>query len=110
MGSAKLHNLRIAIKKLRYGLEFFDGVLPEKRSSRAARDLKALQDALGYVNDLDVAKRTVAMLSEQARDATSRAAILAAGQRLTKDFDAAAKGALPRAGRAAARLRAEKPL
>jgi triphosphatase len=110
MGPAKLHALRITIKKLRYGLEFFHAVLPEKRADRVSHNLKALQDALGYVNDLDVAKRTVAMLSEQTRDPKVRAAILAGGHRLTKDFDEAAKAALPRAARAASRLRAEKPL
>lgn len=109
MGAAKLHRLRITVKKLRYGLEFFHDVLPDKRGTRASHDLKALQDALGYVNDLDVAKRTVAMLSERARTADVRTAILAGGHRLTKDFDDAAKAALPRAARAAARLRAEKP-
>ncbi len=110
MRPAKLHSLRIAIKKLRYGLEFFHGVLPDKRTTRISRDLKALQESLGYVNDLDVAKRTVAMLSERARSSDIRTAILAGGHRLTKDFDDTAKGYLPRAARAAARLRAEKPL
>src|SRR5262249_39800391 len=107
---AKLHRLRITIKKLRYGMEFFHGVLPDKRAARISRDLKAMQEALGYVNDRDVAKRMVAMLSEKAHDAPTRAAILQGGHRLTKSFDESAQAALPRAARAAARLRAEKPL
>jgi CHAD domain-containing protein len=110
MSTAKLHRLRIAIKKLRYGMEFFQSLLPDKRSARINRDLKAMQDALGYVNDRDVAKRMVAMLSDRAHDAATRAAVVQGGRRLTRSFDDGAQATLPRAARAAARLRAEKPL
>jgi CHAD domain-containing protein len=110
LSTAKLHRLRITIKKLRYGMEFFHSVLPDKRAARISHDLKAMQEALGYVNDRDVAKRMVAMLSESAGDVPTRTAILQGGQRLTKSFDESADAALPRAARAATRLRAEKPL
>jgi hypothetical protein len=59
----ELHRLRIAIKKVRYGFEFFQALLPPKRAARTARLLKTLQDSLGHLNDLDVAKRTIAELT-----------------------------------------------
>ena len=53
------HELRIAVKKTRYGIEFFSGVLPAKRAARWTTALKHLQDSLGHLNDLDVAERTI---------------------------------------------------
>ena len=105
---AKLHRLRIATKKLRYGMEFFRAVLPKRRAMRLARLLKSLQDALGHMNDLDVAKRTVAMLEVNASDAQTRIAIRRAGKRLAARFDAKANAALPKAVLAAARLDSQK--
>lgn len=110
MRAAKLHRLRIAVKKLRYGFEFFHAALPQKRTTRASLLLKGLQDSLGYVNDLDVAKRMLTMLSEHAADDQTRLAIIRGGRRLTATFDAAAKAARPQAVRIATRLRAQKPL
>jgi adenylate cyclase len=51
-----LHALRIAIKKLRYGMEFF-GPLQRKRTARdSARPFAKLQRLLGYVCDVDAAR------------------------------------------------------
>ena len=55
------HELRIAVKKLRYGIEFLRPALPEKRAQRTANILKRLQDSLGHLNDLAVAERTIAL-------------------------------------------------
>lgn len=66
-GIAKLpiparHDLRIAVKKARYGIEFFHGLLPQKRAQRWTAALKRVQDSLGHMNDLDVAERTIGRL------------------------------------------------
>jgi CHAD domain-containing protein len=66
------HELRIAVKKLRYSLEFLAPVLPEKRAQRASVILKRLQDSLGHLNDLDVAERTLALVAARATPAARR--------------------------------------
>ncbi len=47
-----LHELRIAIKRLRYGIEFFGPLLPDQVGARLVRRLATLQDELGQLNDL----------------------------------------------------------
>ncbi len=47
-----LHALRIAIKRLRYAIEFFGPLMPKRSFGAAARRLAALQDKLGQLNDL----------------------------------------------------------
>lgn len=47
-----LHELRIAIKRLRYALEFFDAILPGKSGKMVIKRLAALQEELGQLNDL----------------------------------------------------------
>lgn len=47
-----LHALRIAIKRLRYAIEFFDAMIPGKSGATAIKRLAALQDELGQLNDL----------------------------------------------------------
>jgi triphosphatase len=54
----RFHKLRIRAKKIRYAAEFFADVFPSKKSARR-RDkfvvaLKAMQDALGDINDIRV--------------------------------------------------------
>lgn len=70
------HELRIAVKKARYGIEFFHGLLPQKRAQRWTAALKHVQDSLGHMNDLDVAERTIERLVSPA--ATNRKLALAA--------------------------------
>lgn len=52
------HRLRIAVKKLRYATEFFSGLFDRpkaiKARNRFGKDLKALQSALGKLNDITV--------------------------------------------------------
>jgi triphosphatase len=50
-----LHDVRIAVKKTRYGLDAFKSALPKRRATKLAAVLKTLQDRLGHLNDLDVA-------------------------------------------------------
>lgn len=80
-GVAKLpiperHELRIAVKKARYGIEFFHDLLPQKRAQRWTAALKHVQDSLGHMNDLDVAERTIERLVSPAT--TNRKLALAA--------------------------------
>ncbi|MDP1733815.1 MAG: CHAD domain-containing protein [Sulfuritalea sp.] len=62
---ASLHTLRIGVKRLRYALEFFSPLTPERASHRVLKQLAALQDTLGQLNDLSSAG---AMLMECAGD------------------------------------------
>ncbi len=51
---ARLHDLRIRCKKLRYALEAFGSLLPGEDRSAMTRQLKGLQSVLGTFNDLCV--------------------------------------------------------
>lgn len=50
------HQCRIDIKKLRYAVDFFSGLYPAKRGQRLLPLLAALQDRLGALNDVAVAR------------------------------------------------------
>ena len=56
------HRLRIALKKLRYAVEFFSSLYPAKKTSRYTNALKGMQDDLGHLNDISVASRLLAEL------------------------------------------------
>jgi inorganic triphosphatase YgiF len=45
------HEVRLALKKLRYGVEFLGGLFPNKTAKRYAKAAAALQDELGILND-----------------------------------------------------------
>ena len=49
----ELHSLRIRFKRLRYALEFFTPLLPKHRTEKHLAAVKAMQDALGRINDLE---------------------------------------------------------
>ncbi len=54
-----LHTLRIECKKLRYFLEFFESLFPEKEIKQVIKQLKGLQDNLGDYNDLHVQQESL---------------------------------------------------
>jgi len=56
------HELRKDVKKLRYACEFFRALYPKKALGAYTKRLGALQDALGYLNDVAVAEEYVAHL------------------------------------------------
>lgn len=56
------HQVRIAAKRLRYMAEFFAPLFAAKRTASYLRELSALQDALGTLNDLVTARRLLARL------------------------------------------------
>jgi adenylate cyclase len=49
---ARLHALRIGVKRLRYAVEFFAPLFPARSTRRALVTLTDLQDSLGALNDL----------------------------------------------------------
>ena len=49
----KLHQLRIAIKKLRYAAEFFNDLFQVKMMAVQRARLEKLQDILGFINDAE---------------------------------------------------------
>lgn len=51
-----LHRLRIHLKKLRYACEFFRDLFPRKSAKAYVAHLAKLQDVLGTLNDVDVAR------------------------------------------------------
>jgi CHAD domain-containing protein len=50
----EVHRLRIQGKKLRYAMEIFGSLYPKQELKILIRQLKKLQDILGYFNDLSV--------------------------------------------------------
>ncbi|HEX9465536.1 MAG TPA: CHAD domain-containing protein [Alphaproteobacteria bacterium] len=57
------HRLRIALKKLRYVADFLGSLYEARDIERFAKPLRALQDSLGYANDV----RTAYELTDQMR-------------------------------------------
>lgn len=74
------HELRISLKKLRYGVDFFAGLFHGSDAKQFRRRLANLQDVLGHMNDTAVARRLVteAVTTLEGR-ARRDAAVLGAG-------------------------------
>ena len=51
----RVHDMRVATRRLRAALEVFEACFPRKRLRKALKDVKALADALGERRDRDVA-------------------------------------------------------
>lgn len=66
------HPLRIALKKLRYGGEYFASLFPRKATRPFLTSLAGIQEHLGRVNDAATAQRLAATLREQCHDADAR--------------------------------------
>lgn len=56
---AQRHRLRIAVKRLRYATDFFGSLYDHQAVEPFATRLAALQDSLGYRNDIAVARRLI---------------------------------------------------
>lgn len=74
---AARHELRKALKNLRYTAEFFEGLYPPERVKPFTKHLKRLQDDFGYLNDSANAGQIVNLV--RARAAGDAAAREAAG-------------------------------
>ena len=51
LSDTERHEVRLALKKLRYGIEFLGDLFPKKAAKRYAKAAAALQDELGLLND-----------------------------------------------------------
>jgi inorganic triphosphatase YgiF len=77
------HELRLALKKLRYAADFFSGLYPKKDVRSGLKNMAGLQDALGGFNDAASAAAildtTVAATPPKSRPAVERAALFLKG-------------------------------
>lgn len=60
LSSEKRHQVRIALKKLRYTADFFRALYEDKPTRRYLQELASLQDSLGHLNDVATARRLLA--------------------------------------------------
>lgn len=51
------HRVRIRVKRMRYGCDFFASAFPHRRVRSFLEGLRTLQDILGEMNDIDVQRR-----------------------------------------------------
>jgi len=63
LSTEERHQLRIAVKKLRYTTEFFRSLYPAKHSKDYLAALRDLQESLGHLNDVAVAEYLLADLT-----------------------------------------------
>ena len=70
----RVHDMRVATRRLRAALEVFEVCLPKREHKRALRDVKRLADALGVRRDPDVALAAVERIA-QGVDAADRPGI-----------------------------------
>ncbi len=62
--AAQLHALRIALKHLYYGISCFASLLPTKKTARYLKRLNKIRNRLGFVHDVDSARRQLAALAD----------------------------------------------
>lgn len=72
----RVHDMRVATRRLRAALEIFEPCFPRKRWRKALKKVKALADALGERRDADVEIATLEGLLDEAAEA-DRGALLA---------------------------------
>ena len=102
LSEAALHELRLAVKRLRYAVDFFESLYPKKQAKAYRKHLAGLQDELGYLNDVaatDMLLRELALIGgDQAAPVWAHAggltvgwhrhAAITAKDRLVKDMAA----------------------
>ena len=67
LSERQLHRLRIEAKKLRYAVEFFGSLYPKSASHAYRAGLVEMQDRLGAINDIVVARGLLTELDEAIR-------------------------------------------
>ncbi|MDX6602915.1 MAG: exopolyphosphatase / guanosine-5-triphosphate,3-diphosphate pyrophosphatase [Solirubrobacterales bacterium] len=72
----RVHDMRVATRRLRAALEVFESCFPRKRHRKALKKVKALADALGERRDADVETALLEGLVDEAAEA-DRGALLA---------------------------------
>lgn len=80
----RLHDMRVATRRLRAALEVFAPCFPRKRHRKALKRVKALADALGERRDRDVSFEFLAGIAAEA-PAGDRAAVGALAERLREE-------------------------
>ena len=75
----QIHHLRIALKKLRYTGEFFAPLYEKRGVEEFDKRLSKMQDSLGAVHDVVVARETLARLTAGANDHSDSGISFAAG-------------------------------
>lgn len=84
MSAAKRHKLRIALKKLRYTADFFAPLYDEDAPKNFIKSLSKIQDVLGALNDVAVARGTLEKLAHGEQDTLSFAAGMIYGWHLDR--------------------------
>lgn len=69
LSAADRHKLRIDVKRMRYASDFFASLFDAEETKRFRKQLADLQDRLGALNDLAVAKNSLAALAGRAAGA-----------------------------------------
>lgn len=86
------HDLRLALKKLRYAADFLESLYPPRAVRQARKALTRLQEGLGAFNDAAVAARLLADLAARAaprrRASLERAALFVTGWAASDGGDA----------------------
>ena len=73
--AASLHPLRIELKKLRYGGEFFITLFPKKSAKKFLKLLAGIQDHLGRINDAATVVRITDTLRQDCQEPDAREAL-----------------------------------
>lgn len=68
----RVHDMRVATRRLRAALEVFEPCFPRKPYRQALRDVKRLADGLGERRDRDVAISALGRFEEQMREPDRR--------------------------------------
>jgi triphosphatase len=100
---AELHALRKAMKKLRYGIEFFTGLYPDDEVEAYLRRCRSVQQDLGAYNDAAVSVSLAARLADPRRPDLSGAL-----KTLTRRLDMRRKDAAARVCRRWAKLQEQR--
>ena len=70
LSAEERHKVRIALKKARYGAEFFESLFDDRKDARAyLHALGDMQDQLGVFNDMEVAYGLLDQIDAQTPDA-----------------------------------------
>lgn len=97
LSTEKLHELRIAVKKLRYGVEFFAKTFGGAKGKRYREALSGLQNSLGHLNDIATAERLLAealrRVPTNRRRPVERAAALVLGWHLGRQANVRSEAA-----------------
>jgi inorganic triphosphatase YgiF len=104
------HKLRIAMKKLRYTIYFFESLFGSQKTKALSRYkdcLESLQDSLGALNDIAVHHKMVTKLGTDSEETKSRVVAFAAGV-VVGNERCEIEPLLDAAGKAARKLRRAK--